>query len=234
VVPTYNERENIQILVPKILDVFRKHDFNGEIVIVEDPSSDGSAQVLRDLAATHPEVKVLFRQPPGSLSRAWHEGFQAATKSVIVCIDADLCHDPAYFAMMFDKMDEYDIVIGSRYLETRGKVMEDKSLLATLCSKLGQHATRFIFGFEETDTSHSFRMFHKKVFDLISNRLNEEGNVYLVQFLHEAKKAGARVVEIPIAYGKRIHGKTKLKISKESVRYFRYVIRSILHRARNG
>lgn len=227
VVPTFNEKENIQILVPRILEVFQKNDIDGEVVIVEDPSSDGSEAVLCELAATHPEVRVIFRQPPGSLSRAWHEGFAVAQKEHVVCIDADLCHDPKCFPEMLQKMETHDLVIGSRYLDPNAAKMEDKSKLAMLCSKLGGMSSRIVFGFKETDTSHSFRMFKKELFVRIADKLDQEGNVYLIQFLYEAEKVGAKVAEIPIVYGKRIYGETKLKVSKETIRYFKFVFRTL-------
>ncbi len=227
VVPTFNEKENIQILVPRILEVFQKHDIDGEVVIVEDPGTDGSEAVLRELEVTQPEVRVIFRKPPGSLSRAWHEGFEAAQKEYIVCIDADLCHDQNCFQEMLSKMKTHDLVIGSRYLDSDAAEMEDKSRMAILCSKLGGFSSRLVFGFKETDTSHSFRLFKKELFDRIAEKLDQEGNVYLIQFLYEAEKAGARVAEIPIVYGKRIYGETKLKVTKESIRYFKFVFRTL-------
>jgi dolichol-phosphate mannosyltransferase len=227
VIPTFNEKENIQILVPRILEVFGKNNINGEVVIVEDPSTDGSAEVLRSLESRHSAVRVIFRKPPGSLSKAWHEGFEAAEKEHVVCIDADLCHDPAVFPEMLSKMETFDLVIGSRYLDSGTAKMEDKSLLAILCSRFGQISSRLVFGFKETDTSHSFRMFKKELFNRIANRLDQEGNVYLIQFLYEAEKAGAKVTEVPIVYGKRIHGETKLKVTKETVRYFKFVFRTL-------
>jgi dolichol-phosphate mannosyltransferase len=227
VVPTFNEKENIQILVPLILDVFKANQIDGEIVIVEDPSTDGSAEVLRSLESLHPAVRVIFRTPPGSLSKAWHEGFSAASKAHIVCIDADLCHDPLVFPEMLSKMKAFDLVVGSRYLNSTVAKMEDKSLLAILCSRFGQISSRLVFGFKQTDTSHSFRMFKKKLFNQIAAKLDQEGNVYLIQFLYEAEKTGAKVTEIPIVYGKRIHGETKLKVTKETVRYFKFVFRTL-------
>lgn len=226
-VPTFNEKENIQILVPRILDVFKENGIDGEIVIVEDPSTDGSEVVLRAMEKKHPEVHVIFRQPPGSLSKAWHEGFAAAQKEHVVCIDADLCHDPKCFPEMLEKMATHDLVIGSRYLDPNAAKMEDKSWVAILCSKLGGYSSRVVFGFKETDTSHSFRMFKKELFNQIADKLDQEGNVYLIQFLYETEKAGAKIVEIPIVYGKRIHGETKLKVSKETIRYFRFVFRIV-------
>ena len=227
VVPTFNERENIQILVPRILEVFSKNQIDGEIVIVEDPSIDGSEPVLRELEATHAEVHVIFRKPPGSLSKAWHEGFVAAQKEFVVCIDADLCHDPNYFPEMLSRMESCDLVIGSRYLGANAVKMEDKHWVANFASKLGWYSSRMVFGLKETDTSHSFRLFKKELFDRIADKLDQEGNVYLIQFLYEAAKAGAKITEISIVYGKRIYGETKLKVSKEAIRYFRFVFRTL-------
>lgn len=223
VVPTFNERENIQVLIPQIIEVFNENEIDGEIIVVEDPSTDGSEVVLRELESSHPEVRVIFRKPPASLSKAWHGGFEAAKKEHIVCIDADLVHDPKCFPEMLSKMNTYDLVIGSRYLKPKYSKMEDKSCIAMLCSKLGGYSSRLVFGFQETDTSHSFRLFKKELFDRVAGRLNQEGNVYLIQFLYEVEKIKAKITEIPIVYGERIYGETKLKVSKETIRYFTFV-----------
>ena len=98
-----------------------------------------------------------------SLAKAWMDGFSAASKDTIVCIDADLCHNPENFPAMLEKIGEYDMVIGSRYLNNRYSMMEDKSKSAVYVSILGQLITRFATGFKESDTSHSFRMFKKKI-----------------------------------------------------------------------
>ncbi|HYR45007.1 MAG TPA: glycosyltransferase, partial [Terriglobia bacterium] len=141
----------------------------------------------------------------------------------IVCIDGDLCHDPNYFPAMLSRLDSNDLVIGSRYLD-HSMMMRDKSWLASYVSYLGQFITRTVTGFTETDTSHSFRMFKKSVFDKIKSRLNKEGNVFLIEFLVHAKRNGYRVTEIPIQYGKRIHGQTKLRVFREGLRYLHYII----------
>jgi len=227
VVPTFNEKNNIQILVPQILEVFNQNKIDGEIVIVEDPSTDGSKEVLCELDAANPEIRVIFRKPPGSLAKAWHEGFEAAKKDYIVCIDADLCHDPKYFPLMLSKMETHDLVIGSRYLDPDAAKIAGKSFVASVCSKLGVYSSQLVFGFKETDTSHSFRMFKKELFDQIADKLDQDGNVYLIQFLYEVEKIGANITEIPIVYGKRIYGETKLKVSKETIRYFKYVLKTL-------
>ena len=133
---------------------------------------------------------------------------------------------------MLARLDSNDLVIGSRYLD-RSMMMRDKSWLASYVSLVGQFMTRMVTGFTETDTSHSFRMFKKTVFDRIKSRLKNEGNVFLIEFLIHTKGNGFRVTEIPIQYGKRIHGQTKLRVFREGVRYLRYIITVVRMRLRS-
>jgi dolichol-phosphate mannosyltransferase len=231
VIPTFNERENLAILIPQIQDVFQKNGLQGEIIVVDDNSTDGSQEVLAQLAKTHRNLVVSIRQGAPSIARAWFEGFELASKENIVCIDGDLCHDPNYFPKMLAQLESHDLVIGSRYLD-RSMMMKDKSWLASYVSFVGQILTRFVTGFRETDTSHSFRMFKKSVFQSVKSRLKTEGNVFLIEFLIHAKRNGCRVTEIPIVYGKRVHGETKLRVFREGVRYLRYVLTVVSMRLR--
>jgi dolichol-phosphate mannosyltransferase len=230
VTPTFNEKENIEILVPKILDVFDTYEIDGEVIIVDDRSTDGTVGLLKKIAANHPNVIPVFRLAPPSIARSWFDGFNLASKDVIVCIDADLCHDPGYFPQMLDRIGEFDIVIGSRYLNNPMGVMEDKHFLPILFSIMGQFLTRFVTGFKEYDSSHSFRMFKKEVFLSVKDQLRHEGNVFLIEFLYYAKKRGFKVTELPIQYGKRIHGTTKLKVWNEGARYLKFIFRIIVMR----
>jgi dolichol-phosphate mannosyltransferase len=227
VIPTFNERNNIEVLVPAVFAVFSEHGIDGEVVVVDDNSNDGTVDVLLTLARRHPEMKVLVRKGPASLARSWYEGFDAATKKNIVCIDADLCHDPRLFPLMLEKLSDCDIVIGSRYLADASSG-DGKSFAAKMASVLGQHANRIVLGMTETDSSHSFRMFRRSVFEGIKGRLRKEGNVFLIEFLLQAKRQGARVCEVPIVYGERTYGETKLRIGKESLRYARFLLESLL------
>jgi dolichol-phosphate mannosyltransferase len=222
VIPTFNERENLKILIPSVENVFLKHGIDGEIIVVDDRSTDGSAEVLAELTAKCPSLRVRIRDGSPSIARAWYEGFDLASKENIVCIDGDLCHDPNYFPAMLARLDQADLVIGSRYL-ARSMMVKDKSWLASYVSFVGQFLTRLATGFQETDTSHSFRLFKKSVFENIKTQLKSEGNVFLIEFLILAKRQGCRVTEIPIEYGKRIHGETKLRVFREGIRYLKYI-----------
>jgi dolichol-phosphate mannosyltransferase len=231
VIPTFNECENLKILIPRVQEVFRANDIDGEIVVVDDNSTDGSKEVLEELARRYPNLVVSIRKGPPSIAKAWFEGFELASRENIVCIDGDLCHDPGYFPAMLGELQSHDLVIGSRYLN-RSMMMRDKSWLASYVSYFGQYLTRLATGFRETDVSHSFRMFKKSVFERIKPQLKNEGNVFLIEFLIHAKRHGCRVTEIPIEYGKRVHGETKLRVFREGLRYLRYIATIIGMRVR--
>lgn len=230
VIPTLNEQQNLQILIPRVLEVFKESRIDGEIIIVDDSSSDGTFEFLNAQKSLIPSLRIIFRKPPASISRAWYEGFEAASKKIIVCIDADLCHNPDYFPEMLEKMDEFDIVIGSRYLNNPVNVMKGKSRFDVLLSVWGQFITRSVTGFKEFDTSHSFRMFKKDIFDAIKGKLKNQGNTFLIEFLYYAKANGAKVTEIPIEYGKRVYGLTKLKVWREGLRYICFIIKLFFKR----
>ncbi len=228
VIPTYNERENLQVLLPKILDVFKKADIDGEIIVVDDRSNDGSYEYLTGKMKSTPELKVIFRDPPKSISRAWFEGFNIARKKYIVSIDADLCYDPEYLPIMLEKMDNFDVVVGSRYVTKRFSLMKGKPVFLAYLSILGQFIARAITGLTVYDTSSGFRMFKKEIFDAIKEKLKTNGNTFLIEFLYYAKEIGAKITETQIEYGERIYGTTKLKVLREGFRYIGFMLKVIL------
>lgn len=230
VIPTYNEKSNIEILIPQLFEVFNRNAIDGEIIIVDDSSTDGTQDVIKEFVQILDCIRPVFRTPPNSLSQSWYEGFNIASKKNIVCIDADLCHDPIYFLPMLNLMETYDIIIGSRYINKGLHVMEGKPFYAILVSIVGQYLTRWTTGIRAKDTSHSFRMFRKDVFQTIKPALTCEGNAFLVEFLYLANRAGYKIGEIPITYGKRLHGATKLKVTKEGLRYLKLIAKLAVRR----
>lgn len=227
IIPTYNEKKNLQILIPKVLDIFKKNQLDGEIIIVDDRSEDGSFEYLNEQTKSVPELKVIWRNPPRSLSDAWFEGFEAASKKNVASMDADLCYNPEVLPVMLEKMNDFDVVVGSRYVHNRFTLMKGKPVFLVSLSIVGQFIARMVTGLDVYDTSSGFRMFKKSLFNAIKEKLKTKGNTFLIEFLFYAKKNGARMTEIPIEYGERIHGATKLKISREGFRYLGFIIEAI-------
>ncbi len=231
IIPTYNEKENLQILIPKILEVFKKNQLDGEIIIVDDRSADGSFEYLNAQTKLIPELKVIFRNPPPSLAGAWFEGFDAASKKYVASIDADLCYDPELLPVMLEKMNDFDVVVGSRYINNRFTLMKGKPVFKAYLSIIAQFMARMVTGLSVYDTSSGFRMFKKNIFNAIKGKLKVKGNTFLIEFLYYAKKNGARILEIPIEYGERVHGTTKLKISREGFRYLGFIIETLFKKS---
>jgi dolichol-phosphate mannosyltransferase len=234
VVPTFNERDNIPVLTQGIQAVFLKHAIEGEILIIDDNSQDGSREVLEELAVDNSAFRFIIRQPPPSLSRAWYEGFDLARYPVVVCMDADLCHDPNDLPRMLERIPEFDMVVGSRYLDNGTAMMRDKSRLAAGLSVFSQLVSRKVTGCSGTDISHSFRMFKKTVFDSVKSELCHEGNTFMVEFYYLVASRGFRIGEISIVYGKRQYGETKLKVGKEGLRYARLLLSILVRRIRGN
>ena len=119
VIPTYNEKENIQKLIKKIQEEFNENKINGEIIIVDDNSPDGTGKILEDLKKTQKNLKVIHRSGKLGLSSAVLEGWKIADGEVLGVMDADLSHPPEKIKELFGAIEngEADFTIGSRYIK---------------------------------------------------------------------------------------------------------------------
>ena len=122
VVPTYNERERVAVLVDAVFAAYEAERLDGELIIVDDNSPDGTGVLADELAATRPRLKVVHRTGKLGLGTAVIAGFNVSSASVAGVIDADMSHPPAILPRMFAVMRETnaDVVIGSRYIEGGG------------------------------------------------------------------------------------------------------------------
>ena len=227
VIPTFREKENLEALIPSIEDAFRCVESNFQILIVDDYSGDGTEELTETMCRRYGNVKILVKKGKNDIASAWQDGFSMAEGRYIACMDGDFSHDPEYLVKMYNEIKnrDCDIVIGSRYLEGFCRDFKGKGFLPRVTSACGQHLGRFLSGLKQRDISHSFRIFKREVFHKIKNSLFFKGNSYLVEFLYLAVKNNFSVCEIPIIYKKRMHGRTKLKIFKEGIRYVFSLIR---------
>ena len=221
VIPTFREKENLEILIPSIENAFRCLESIFQILIIDDYSDDGTEGLVEAMCRRYGNVKIFVRKGKNDIASAWQDGFSMAEGRYIACMDGDLSHDPEYLVKMYNEIKnrDYDIVIGSRYLEGFCRDFQGKSLLPRVTSACGQYLGRFLSGLKQRDISHSFRIFKREVFHNVKDGLSFKGNSYLVEFLYLAVKNNFSVCEIPIIYRKRGYGRTKLKIFKEGIRY---------------
>jgi dolichol-phosphate mannosyltransferase len=217
VLPTYNERANIETIAERLL----QHPFT-RILIVDDASPDGTGEVADRLAATTGgRVDVLHRKGPRGLGRAYIDGLRLAltTDATAICqMDADLSHDPKYLPDLVGAIDSYDLVIGSRYL--RGVSVVNWSLQRIALSAFANRYIRAVTGLRPSDVTSGYRLWRREALSRIPlDHAQASGYAFLTEMLFNAAKHDCRVGEVPIVFFGREEGDSKvsLKVLLESL-----------------
>jgi dolichol-phosphate mannosyltransferase len=218
VLPTYNEKENVEPLITALQKVFAvmTHDMN--ILVVDDNSPDGTAEVVKSLMKQFNNVHMISGQKNG-LGAAYIRGIKYALDvlqaDVIMQMDADFSHNPEDVPRLIAALDEgADFVIGSRYVKGGG-IPDDWSLLRRMISRWGNRCARYIAGLNPIrDCTAGFRAIRVSVLRRIDlANLKVQGYAFLMALLHGAVSHNAVVREIPVVYTDRAHGETKLGIT---------------------
>lgn len=210
IVPTYNEKENLERLVTQLLAL----PVPVEVIVVDDHSPDGTGVIADRLADENPgRVHVVHRAGKLGLGTAYIAGFHQAIalhSDLIVTMDADFSHPPSAIPAMVNKMGEgYDLVIGSRYVPG-GKAVE-----CTLPRKIlswGANAfARFMLGLKAHDATAGFRCYRREVLESIDlDQVFSNGYSFLMEMLYKVQRKGWKVGEVPIVFLNRQHGTSKI------------------------
>lgn len=219
VLPTYNERENIELVIPEIEQSLKKHKVSAEIIVVDDDSPDGTAEAARNLNKKYGNIAVEVRKGARGIAFAWLRGYEMARGKYIATMDADLCHSPEDLMKMYAKLPGYDLVIGSRHMPGSGGMGQDKTFIQLLASRVARRISSVLIGLHFTDPTHSFRVFRREVFYAVKDKVRSQGNYFLAEFLFYAVRKGYKVAEVPITYRKRAYGRTKLNVWFEGIRF---------------
>lgn len=222
IIPALNERPNLAQLIPRIASTCDAADIVWEILVVDSDSNDGTDILLNEFAKKIP-LRRLNEPARGDLAKAWRKGIENAIYPLIITMDADLCHAPEFIPELVATMTLSDMTIASRYLHHDGRDWT-KPLLNELASRLGQRFCRRALRLPFTDISHGFRAFRKELYESIKDDITTPGNTFMIALLYYAHKSGARIREIPYIYGRRLYGKDHLKISRESMRFFAFIL----------
>jgi len=216
VVPTYNEQGNLPALVARVLAALPA----AEILVVDDASPDGTAELARQLAAARPAVHLLARRGERGLGRAYVAGLEwglAAGYAVVGTMDADLSHDPAYLPAMLAALEESsgcagaDVVIGSRYAAGGGTV--HWGLYRRLLSRSANRFSARLLGLQARDLTSGFRLYRASALAAIDLAdITSTGYSFLVELLARLQAAGARIAESPIVFADRREGRSKLSL----------------------
>jgi len=215
VLPTYNERGNIEKLLDAILGQRAQLDWlRLSVLVVDDSSPDGTGEVVRDYAQTCDAVHLLSGAKRG-LGTAYKRGIMHALEvlraDIVFQMDADFSHDPADLPRLAREVRGSDFVVGSRYVEG-GSVPENWSRLRRAISKWGNVFARHIAGLDGVrDCTSGYRAIRAGALREVDlERMDDTGYIFIMNLLYEAVRGGARVSEIPIHFTDRLYGESKL------------------------
>jgi dolichol-phosphate mannosyltransferase len=217
VVPTYNERTNIPLLVPAIL----RQDPRLDVLVVDDNSPDGTGQLADDLARADSRVHVLHRPAKEGLGRAYLAGFAWGLEQgydYIFEMDADFSHDPKSLPEFLRAIEDADLVVGSRYKAGVNVINWPMSRL--LLSIGANQYARVVTGLPLADSTGGFKCFRRRVLESISlERVKSNGYAFQIEMSFLAWKKGFRLREIPIVFTDRVEGQSKMsrKIVREAI-----------------
>ena len=209
VLPTYNEAENIQ---PFVAAVRAKLPADARILIVDDNSPDGTGGIADRLAAEHEGVEVLHRPRKEGLGPAYIAGFRRALAGgaeLVLEMDSDFSHDPAYLPRLLEGASRADVVLGSRYVEGGG--VSEWGALRRAISRGGSAYARLTLGIDVRDVTGGFKCFRREVLEAIDlDSIEARGYAFQVEMTYRALQRGFEVAEVPIVFRDRRAGDSKM------------------------
>lgn len=214
VIPTYNEAENIRPMTAALL-ALDLPDLT--ILFVDDDSPDGTGQIADELAAQYPgRVYVLHRTGPRGLGRAYIAGFRWALDhgaDYVIQMDCDFSHSPSYIPQFLERIRDYDVVVGSRYVKG-GKIDERWGWGRWLLSWWANSVyTRLVLGCKVRDVTAGFKCWRRETLENIDlGRIRSQGYVFQVEMAYVTERLGYRVLEIPIYFEDRRIGRSKMTV----------------------
>ncbi|XP_008411035.1 dolichol-phosphate mannosyltransferase subunit 1 [Poecilia reticulata] len=210
--PTYNERENLPLIVWLLVKYFGESGYNYEIIVIDDGSPDGTQEVAEQLQKIYGDDKILLRPRANKLGlgTAYIHGMKHATGNFVIIMDADLSHHPKFIPQFIKKQKEgdYDLVSGTRYLGSGGVYGWD--LRRKLISRGANFLTQVLLRPGASDLTGSFRLYKKKVLESLVERCVSKGYVFQMEMIVRARQLNYTVGEVPISFVDRVYGESKL------------------------
>ena len=207
ILPTYNEKENIEKLIKEIL----AQNLNLDILVVDDNSPDGTGQLVEEFKKVIPQLFILHREKKEGLGLAYLAGFKWALEKgydYIFEMDADFSHQPKYLRDLLAAIRDCDLAIGSRYIKGGGT--EGWSKIRELISRCGCMYAKIILGLKINDLTGGFKCYRRRVLEKIDlDKVESNGYMFQIEMTFKAIKNNFKVQEIPIIFIERAQGKTK-------------------------
>jgi dolichol-phosphate mannosyltransferase len=211
--PTYNERENLPRMIEALRLVLREGD---RVLVIDDNSPDGTGEIADALAAAHPFVDVLHRPQKEGLGRAYVAGFRRALADdaeLVLEMDCDFSHDPADVPRLIEAAENgADLVLGSRYVPGGGT--RNWGLARRFISRGGSVYTAVFLHMGVKDPTGGFKCFRRPVLERLDlDAITPRGYAFQIEMTYRVKRAGFKVVEIPITFVDRVVGQSKMSRS---------------------
>jgi apolipoprotein N-acyltransferase len=208
VLPTYNERDNIEEVLRRLLAVGERLD----VIVVDDSSPDGTGDLVREVAAGSGRVTLVERPGKQGLASAYRDGFRGALDAgydLVVEMDSDLSHRPEDLPGLLDGARRHDLTVGSRYV--RGGAIRNWSLSRRILSRGGNVYARLILGHRVSDSTSGYRVFRPELLrELLDQGIASEGYGFQIELAYRAWQGGFSVGEVPITFEERRAGTSKL------------------------
>lgn len=214
--PTYNERENVQTIIPEILAALP----GSHVLVIDDNSPDGTAKVIEEMMRAEPRIQLLRRQKKDGLGEAYKHAYREALRDhrpeAFITMDADGSHDPKHLPDLLSALSNADLAIGSRYVAGGG--IENWEAWRFALSRYGNLYSRIFTGVGINDLTAGFVAARRSLIERINfEDLGASGYAYQIEFkFYAVKKLGAKAVEVPIVFRSRREGESK--ISRHIVR----------------
>ena len=217
IIPTYNEFNNIQKLIPQVLDLYSDLD----ILIVDDNSPDGTGKFIEELSKKNSRIKLITRKGKLGLGTAYVEGYRyilANGYDVAFQMDADYSHDPKEISNFRKYLNEYDLIIGSRYIQ--GVNVINWPMRRLLLSYFANYYTKIITGLPIKDSTGGFKAFRREVLEAIDlDHIKSNGYAFQIEMNYKAWIKGFKLKEVSIIFMDRVAGTSKMskKIVREAI-----------------
>lgn len=208
--PTYNERKSVEIFIPQIFALLPEI----YILVIDDNSPDGTAQIVKTLMSKYPHLSILERVQKTGLGNAYKDAIKKVLSDeevgVVITMDADGSHGPEYLSVMLKEISNYDLIIGSRYIDNGG--IENWEFWRRMLSKFGNLYSKILTGMKVGDLTAGFMCVRKDLLERINfDEIDCTGYAFLIEFkFYCINKLEAKFKEIPIVFKERGRGESKI------------------------
>lgn len=217
IIPTYNEIENVHLLIPELMQL----DSSFDVLFVDDSSPDGTGEYLKKIASENSRIFVLSRQTKNGLGQAYIAGFKWGIErgyETLTEMDADFSHRPVDLNVILKLIENNKVIVGSRYIPG-GKVV-NWGIIRKIISRGGSIYSRLILGYPINDWTGGFNTWKKEVLENINlDSIRSNGYSFQIELKYKALKKGCLILEYPIVFEDRKVGQSKMsfKILLEAI-----------------